>query len=482
LKKNYEYIAFILLGAVFIFLPNQNANIDSWYYAACVKHGLNLINSHHLLFNVWGSVFHEFLNLFSRKITAIESLNLLNAISATLTLFVLNQLLKRLGQKKEAALLLSLSAGVCFGFMRFATDAETYILPILFSTLSTYYYFKPKRYLNIGLSAFFSVLAVCTHQLHIWWTLAIFIGVLLNKEYTKNNKVYYSLILFTGVILYFLVYYFSSNNYTFLNFILGEYNKGNAGIDLSLKALILTLINCFRTVLQVHGLIYHFIIKHLLVSLMVILLEIYIVCLIVFKRKNLCIFNRQTESNSSKNIFILAIIFHLAFAFLSSGNAEFMAMLPILIVAYLGISFKIQVNRAAFLIPLVIFIWNLNFGLIPLRFENTNQAAAQSNFTQKHQKDYFIWSNKPLVENILTYQNGFYTSYNFTKIDSLDALLSRDIKIFTDLKNEQTNFSREAILNKDIKSKTLNGFHLSKVDSFMNLYGINYIYQIKAIE
>jgi hypothetical protein len=482
LKKNYEYIAFILLGAVFICLPNQNANIDSWYYAACVKHGFNLINSHHLLFNIWGSLFHEFLTFFYPKVTAIESLNILNAISSTLTLFVLNHLLKILGQNKEGALLLSLSAGVCFGFMRFATDAETYILPILFSILSTYYYFQPKRYLFIGLSAFFSVMAVCTHQLHIWWTLAIYIGVLLNKDYTKNNKKIYSLILFAGVIIYFLIYYFSSKNFTFLNFILGEYNKGNAGIDFSLKALILTLINSFRTVFQVHGLIYHFVLKHLVGSLIIIFSEIFIVGLIVSKRKHLFIVNRQTENNSSKYIFLIAILFHLTFAFLSSGNAEFMAMLPILIVAFFGVSFKIQADKTAFLIPLVIFIWNLNFGLIPSRFENTNQVNTQTNFTQKHKKDYFIWSNKPLVENILTYQNGFYETYNFTKIDSIDVLLARDIKIFTDLKNEQTNFSREAILNNDLKTKTLNGFHLSKVDSFTNLYGINYIYQIKAIE
>lgn len=482
MKKNYEYIAFILLGTVFICIPNQNANIDSWYYAACVKHGFNLINSHHLLFNFWGSLFHKFLSFFSSKVTAIESLNLLNAISATLTLFVLNQLLKILGQNKEAALLLSLSAGVCFGFMRFATDAETYILPILFSLLATYYYFQAKRSLFIGLSAFFSVVAVCTHQLHIWWTLAIYIGVLLNKDYSKNNRIFYSLILFSGVIVYFLVYYFSSKNSTFLNFILGEYNQGNAGIDLSLKALILTLINSFRTVFQVHGLIYHFALKHLLGSLIIIFLEIFIIGIIASKRKHLFIFIRQTENISSKYIFVIAIIFHLAFAFLSSGNAEFMAMLPILFVLYLGTSFKIQANKIAFLIPLVIFIWNLNFGLIPSRFENTNHANTQTNFTQNHKKDYFIWSNKPLVENILTYQNGFYETYNFTKIDSIPALLARDIKIFTDLKNEQTHFSREAILNNELKLKTLNEFNLIKVDSFMNLYGTNYIYQIKAIE
>lgn len=482
MKKIHEYIAFIFLGAIFICLPNQNANIDSWYYAACVKHGLNLINSHHLLFNFWGSLFHEFLAFLYPAISALESLNLLNAISAGLTLLVLYRLLIILGQSKNSALLLSLSAGVTFGFMRFATDAETYILPILFSTISTYYYLKSKHYLHLGLSAFFAVLAVCTHQLHIWWTLAILMGILLDKEYTKNKKIYYSLILFTGVILYFLVYYFSSKNYTFLNFILGEYNKGNAGIDFSLKALILTFINLIRTAFQVHGLMYHFALKHTLATIIVLLIELILIGFMFSKRKQLFQTKTFFDKKYSKNIFLFAIILHVIFAFLSSGNAEFMAMLPILMAIYFAASFKLEPKKTAFLIPLTILIWNTYFGLIPFRFENTNQVTAQSNFTQKHQKDYFIWSNKPLVENILTYKYGFHKTYHFTKTDSISALLSEGKNIYTDLQNEQTNFSREAILNKDLKNKAFEDYQLYKVDSFLNLYGINYIYQIKAIE
>jgi hypothetical protein len=482
LKKNYGYTAFILLGVLFICLPNQNPNIDSWYYAACVKHGQNLINSHHLLFNIWGSLFHEFISLFFSKITTIQSLAILNSISATLTLIVLYRLLIKWGQSNYGALLLSFTAGVCFGFIRFATDAETYIIPILFSILSTYYYFKSKHYLHLGLSAFFAVLAVCTHQLHIWWTLAIYIGVIMDKEYTKNNKIFYTFILFSGVILYFLVYCFSSSNFTFLNFILGEYNKGNAGLDFSLKALILTFINLIRTAFQVHGLMYHFALKHVLVTTIVLFLELFLIGFIFLKRKQLFQIKTVFDKKYSKNIFLFAIILHITFAFLSSGNAEFMAMLPILMAIYFAASFKLEPKKTAFLIPLVIIIWNIYFGLIPFRFENTNQVSAQTNFTQNHKEDYFIWANKPLIENILTYHRGFYENYNFTKTDSIANLLSEGKRVYTDLKNEQTNFSREAFLNKDLKAKTIEGFHLNKVDSFRNLYGINYIYQIKAIQ
>ena len=87
-----------------------------------------------------------------------------------------------------------------------------------------------------------------------------------------------------------------------------------------------------------------------------------------------------------------------------------------------------------------------------------------------------------MIENILNYQNGFYKTYHFIKTDSIPSLLSKGKKVYTDLKNEQTNYSREALLNNDKKAMNLNDFDLYKVDSFMNLYGINYIYQIKARE
>ena len=482
MKKLLEYIPFGILGVLFIVLPTENANIDSWYYAACVKYKTNSFNSHHLLYNIFGNIWNDFIHFLNPNVDTLWSLNALNAISACLTLVVFYNLLLRFGQNKQSALFFGLSVGVCFGFMRFATDAETYILPILFSTLSTYYYFKPIRYLNITISALFGMLAVCTHQLHIWWTLAIYLNVIANKEYSKNQKLFYSLTLFSGVILYYLVYYFNFNNSSFTNFILGEYQKGNAGIDFSLKALTLTLINIFRTVFQVHGLIYHFALKHSVISVIIVIIELSLIYHLFSNRKLLFKVTKITGKRLSRHLFLIAIVLHVLFAFLSSGNAEFMAMLPFLFVAYIAIANNFNCNKNALLIPVIILIWNVYFGLLPQRFENLNKMTTQVNYTRTHNKDYFLWSNKPLIENKLAYEKGFYQHYNFITIDSVNVLLNGGKTVYTDLKNTKTAFSRESIIKSDLKTSAIDRFELEKVDSFENLYGINYIYQIKGIK
>jgi hypothetical protein len=122
------------------------------------------------------------------------------------------------------------------------------------------------------------------------------------------------------------------------------------------------------------------------------------------------------------------------------------------------------------------------FGLIPQRFENLNKMTTQVNYTRTHNKDYFLWSNKPLIENKLAYEKGFYQHYNFTTIDSVNVLLNGGKTVYTDLKNTKTAFSRESIIKSDLKTSAIDRFELEKVDSFENLYGINYIYQIKGIK
>ena len=159
-----------------------------------------------------------------------------------------------------------------------------------------------------------------------------------------------------------------------------------------------------------------------------------------------------------------------------------MAMLPFLFVAYITVAYNFQCNKNAFLIPVVIFIWNIYFGLIPLRFENINKISTQVNYTRTLKNDYFLWSNKPLIENKLTYETGFYKQYNFTTLDSINVLLKEGKIVYTDLSNTKTAFSRESMLNSDLKTRAIDRCALVKVDSFENLYGKNYIYKITSIK
>ncbi len=400
----------------------------------------------------------------------------MNACAATCAIICFYYILLQLHQSHRTSMYLSLLTGLCFGFVRFATDAETYILPLLFSLLATYFYFKPFRYLNLILSAMFSMLAVCTHQIHFWWSLTLFIAVLYNYNYSKNAKIIYSVLLFSGLPIYYLGYIFEGNSNSFLNFILGEYQKGNASIQIGFQSLILTGINFFRTIFQVHGLMFHFTIKHIVMTLIVLSIELIILMFIIKHFKSTFIGTKKSKLQLRQRLFLAAFILQLFFAFVSSGNAEFMVMLPFLAIAYLASTYNLQIHKTFILILLFVGTWNVYFGLVPYHFENISQTTKQVEFTEIKKDAYFLWSNKPLIENQLNYKHGFYQTYPFVTQKELDNLLANGHSIYTDFGNTTTEFSRATITFDKTQQSLKNGYDFTKVDSFENIYGKNYIY------
>lgn len=322
----------------------------------------------------------------------------------------------------------------------------------------------------------FSMLAVCTHQIHFWWSLTLFIAVLYNYNYSKNAKIIYSVLLFSGLPIYYLGYIFEGNSNSFLNFILGEYQKGNASIQIGFQSLILTGINFFRTIFQVHGLMFHFTIKHIVMTLIVLSIELIILMFIIKHFKSTFIGTKKSKLQLRQRLFLAAFILQLFFAFVSSGNAEFMVMLPFLAIAYLASTYNLQIHKTFILILLFVGTWNVYFGLVPYHFENISQTTKQVEFTEIKKDAYFLWSNKPLIENQLNYKHGFYQTYPFVTQKELDNLLANGHSIYTDFGNTTTEFSRATITFDKTQQSLKNGYDFTKVDSFENIYGKNYIY------
>lgn len=463
----------IAVCILYLILPTQNANIDSWYYAACVKYGNELINSHHLLYNVLGYLWFEFLKLFYKNMEAIQALNAMNALAASISLFIFYKTLILLRQTAQSALSLAFFSGVCFGFFRFATDAETYILPILFSIASTYFYIRNKKS-DIFFVAFFSLLAICTHQLHIWWTIAIALHLLFYR------KKYVLFILFSLSILCVLPIYFlafqilDAPNLSFIQFISGEYVKGNAGIDISLNSFILTSINLIRSFIQIHGQIIPLFSNYPFGVVLIVSIILFIIFHFHKKnRLNLKITRKIDEDNLSF-LFAIALFLHLVFAFFSSGNAEFMAMIPFLLIGWLGSFLDFRSIRLILPLGLIILVWNMGTGILPNAFTDIVKSERQINISQ-NSASYCLWKNRPLIENRLTYLEGFKERRFLIKADELDSLVQSGHKIFTDYGNENGTVSRESFIKKKAFNLDSSKYSIQTIDSFMNLNGKNYI-------
>lgn len=488
LKTHFLFPA-ILCICYFIF-PTQNADIDSWYYASCIKYNKELINSHHLIFNVIALGFYHFLQFFSPNIEAISAINAMNALAASLSLLFSFKIFKQLDCNNINASIYTFFCGASFGFFRFATDAETYILPIFFSLLSTYYLIKNKNPFQLFLSALFSVLAVLTHQLHIWWTLALFLYLLFKKEYNSNSKILFSTALLIVPVFYYLAFNISGFKGNLFQFILGEYNKGNASIDVSWLSFKLSFINLFRSFIQVHGNIYYIFQAHPFICI-----GIALICLFgaasaiqsIFKTsytkglsKKMGFFPKfKTQFNS---LFLMALIFHFCFAFLSSGNAEFMAMIPFLLTFFIASKYQLVKINFTILATLTLFIWNLSFGILSHSILDIKKVDKQVQFITQNPQSIFISENKNLIENQLTYQFGFMDRPNLYKSNiapsEIKKLIQQDFKIYTDIKLQKGPISRKEMLTTNSFAEELIDFQLQKVDSFDNIYGKNFILKI----
>jgi hypothetical protein len=488
-QKPFFLFPAILCICYFIF-PTQNADIDSWYYAACVKHNNELINSHHLIFNIIAYGFYHCIQIFLPNIEAISALNAMNALAASFSLFFAFKIFKQLDANDLIASIFVFLCGASFGFFRFASDAETYILPILFSLISTFFFVKKNTTYNLYFSALFSVLAVLTHQLHIWWTLAMYIYLIKNQTYTIKSKTIYTITLLLIPLCYWTAYMSSSFKGNFPTFILGEYSKGNASIDISFLSLKLSFINFFRTFFQIHGNIYYIFQSYPIICTAVASICIGIVFIAIKSIKN----SSNLKSTFMKlgffpklkpqfqSLFLWASIFHFVFAFFSSGNAEFMAMLPFLLTFLIASQFQMIKINFSLLMALLLFVWNLSFGVLSNSILNFKKVNAQVQFIVNHPNSFFVSENKNLIENQLTYQYGFMNRPYLYKTNithsELNELLQKDLNIYTDVSLQKGPISRKELLTTNSFAEELKDFQLQKVDSFENIYGKNFILMI----
>jgi hypothetical protein len=479
LKKYSPYIALALLIVVYFSFPNNNLTIDSWYYAACVKFNFDIYsNSHHLLHNYFGLKTFQFLSLFTNS-SALQSLQLMNASAAALCLIVFVQIIKLAGYSTRNAVLITSFCGATFGFLRFATDAETYILPVLWTLCSAYFYLKSENIVYTALASLFAVVAVCTHQLQIWWALALFIHLWFYSSRTLISKFVFSTLLLLIPFIYFQCYVMDRFcNVSFLGFLLGQYGTGGASLDLSLNALLLTFVNFFRTFLQVHGQISFWIAKYPYLSLLTIVALIKILMFIWLRRHDIIHFQKTKTNNTITIVFLLTGVFNLLFAFLSSGNAEFMVMLPFMLTAYMSFKYSLFIRTRFLLVAAFMSIWNIYFGLLPNCIDNLTKTDRQTQWYINYPEAYFVFENKPQVENQVCYQTNFDTENRFITIEDISKHLDSGRAIYTDVGLKTTRLSRASLLKKEQENVLLNSFKMNKVDSFQNLYGKNYIYLI----
>lgn len=488
---NYFLLFFFLL--VYFLLPTNNSVNDAYSYAADIKYEKNLFHPHHLLYSATG---YAVSYLIPFKADILSLMKILNALFSVMSLWVLYKILKFLKKSHVEIFSFLLFTGSSFAVMRYATENETYIIPIFFSLIGSFYFIRflaNQRILDLCVSGLFTSIACLYHQIHFFWWLGILVSVLLlyKKGRIKAGIVFLIPALLVPITYLLVIKLYLNEELLFsnvLHFIFYEFYKGGVNTDIGLNNFILTGISFIRSFFQVHGNLLY-LIKFNLLFLLPILLFLSAVFYLLLKKK--IRFTWTLEHSSVAYSHLIVFVLQSAFAFYSVGNAEFMVMMPFLIsIIWAGNkwipSFAITVFSSAML------LWNMAYGILPNHFLKYSINEDLKELAIKKSEALFILKNKNEIKNLALYTNGIELSnivdcpsvYSIKKIsmDSLEIKINKTIEeenpVFTDCIGNTEAFNRQAFLKGNMDEEFFQKFHTSQADSFSVFYGKKYLHQV----
>lgn len=437
-------LVLFFIGIVYSLFPSINNTNDAYMYAADIREGIDLFYPHHLLYNVLGYVCSQLFHIHD----TLSFLCLLNALGAIGCLCVFRKiLLFKLESEKVVPLLLLV--GSCWGFMRYATDVETYIIPLFFSLAASCCWLYKRSFF---LTSLLAAIACLFHQIHFFWWL----GLGLFAIYQSSPIRIKALVVYIGAacivpLSYVLVYLFypQVEGDNIIHYVFHDYFYVES-VGFSFKhAVLLTPVNLIRTLIQVHGYIPSLLQNYFYGGIGIILLG---TCLVLFIKsilhKRICYKNEGIDkeldyfAKCHGYIFIL----QLCFAFLSNGNAEFMVMLPFAFTIYFSFRYYINSDTVKW-IALAMFSWNICIGILPLHYLEIYPYKKIETFINKQSPDTnFVISNYPQLYNMLRYDYP-HRKYNlYEKEDEVSGWF------YTDLINNEYPLSRFSILNENIST------------------------------
>lgn len=341
------------------YLPIEHTG-DGWGYA-CEILKSDYFSPHHILYKPFLGFCYHLTQSFGLKIDPIQIFTSINVLIGGLCLYVFSLILNQFNVYSLHNFYLLILVASTLSFLRYSSENETYILPLFFSLLGSYYYIKNQHLWAFTLLS----IAVLFHQIHVFWLLSFVICHVLKTHSYK------SLLFTVGSILFVYVIYANLYHIKWYLLPFHDVNQGLVDTTISAKNFIMTPISLVRTFIQVHGNMKYILLEapgHFAKNIFFTIICIEILAInfkeLLREMKKAIISTIRVKTHIT-NPFYLALLLHLLFAFYSVGNAEFMVMLPFLIVLwqYKNIE-KVSLKFIQHLCA-VFFIWNSVFYIIP---------------------------------------------------------------------------------------------------------------------
>ncbi|MCC3157905.1 hypothetical protein LJ737_11700 [Hymenobacter sp. 15J16-1T3B] len=486
-----------------LLLPTRNSTADAWYYAACVRYGHDLLLPHHLLYNAVGWLWLRLLGPLHPE--AIHALLALNALAYGGVLLGLRQLLRRLTGAEGLRLALLAAAGCSFGLLRFATENETYVLPLLLSVWASVAWLRHLRTATLPpllLAGLLAAGACLLHQVQACWWLGLLIGTALYSPRRGAGWWFAAPALLVPLAYWLALDYWQlpRTPASLVRFALHDFLTGAAGAPASLpKAALLTVANVVRTFAQVHGSTLA-LLRRLPGLAAVPVLGLAGVLWAWLRRPRHPEALRSpaalppAQVRAARRTHGLVMLLHLGFAAWATGNAEFMVMLPVLL-ALLLTAAPSTLARPLTAAAGALLAWNLAFGLVPnhlLDFTNLPPLLAR---VRQEPRTWFLLDNHNLALNRLHYLTGrdgqpnvlpapelLLAKHRWTPAQLQQWLRAQQRgghRLSTDVLGGPRLLDRAALVRSAEAAELLRGFRPAVRDTFPTFFGPRYLTDLR---
>ncbi len=465
-EKNNKWITKVMaaIAMAYLLLPSNNASLDAYDYACSAKYGVDLFHPHHLLFNGFFHLEYKILGSLFPSIDVLKMMQATNALFALATLFVAYKALNMVCSTIKSRTLIFFCAST-FGMLRFATDGETYIIPLFFCLLASLFFIKgiQEEQTTFAFWSGLSFAVACLfHQTALFWGLGLWMGYMIGRR--MRSLTLFSLASLTIPLVYLFAMPRNEEGHLLLDlfrFMTDYYHSDSADIHFGWSNIILTPINLFRTIYQVHGNIPIILKGNLILAVIcVVAILVALVCL------GFWIYAFVTDIKIGKRFsmpdwdvieisHIIAFSLSLLFAFFSHGNAEFMVMLPLCAAFFL----HPFVGKESMLYGLAFsaFLWNVSTAIVPSYQLNYYNEEAIVEHIHNHPQATYLLQEKNSVSNKYYYRFGARPEANLVRADKENsvATLQREnlynptMEIYTDVTSRPAPLSRGTMLNKD---------------------------------
>jgi hypothetical protein len=411
-----------LLAIGYLLFPTVNPSGDALSYAASLRWGFaDVWNPHHLLFNLPAWALLKLFDGIGVGLDVLAFCHFLAGIYGLLMLLALEANLRLLKTDPAVRPWLVLLAGVSFGCWRFAVEYETYLLPNALALVATYhwlaYVLRGAKPIRVWYSGLFIALACLAHQLMIFWAIGLAFGWLLLAPGKRGLiALRYAL---PGLILlplsYLLVLSIHSKEQLsfqyFWAFLTHAYQTGSATWLPDVKSLVLIPVTLIRSCIEIKGFFY---LRPMQYSLFPGYIIFYGSCFgviyilnSIFKGLFWTLYECLRHWNSLNLVFVVMLWLHVCFAIWSSANAEFLSMVPVLLVLLLA-EWPAERDESLSSLTIGILLFNLCTAILPNHLTSKSPNSAYYGWQKKHPSDLLLLHTHSYFHysNYVRYQTG----------------------------------------------------------------------------